>query len=64
MNNNSVICKFINEHPQDWEQLLDELGIKVKKEGDYAIFNYGITCDFYNPVVQESRGIIIDLEKL
>lgn len=61
MNRNSIICNFIAEHPDDWEQLLvDEFGIKVKKEDSYAIFNYGLNCDYFNPVVQEARGIIID----
>lgn len=61
MNRNSIICNFIADHPNDWEQLLvDEYGIKVKKENSYAIFNYGLNCDYFNPVVQEARGIIID----
>lgn len=63
MNEHSVICKFISEH-SNWEELLDGLGIRIRREGDLAIFNYGITCDFYNPVVQEARGIIIDLSCL
>ncbi|MBQ8448798.1 MAG: hypothetical protein IJX27_07730 [Clostridia bacterium] len=65
MNNNSVICRFIAEHPEEWEDLLlKEYGIKVKKDGRYAIFNYKIECDFANPIVQEARGIIIDCEWL
>lgn len=61
MNRNSIICNFIADHPNDWEQLLaDEYGIKVKKEEPYAIFNYGLNCDYFNPIVQEARGIIID----
>lgn len=38
--------------------------IKVKTELPLAIFNYGIDADFTNPVVQESRGIIINLDTL
>lgn len=64
MNKNSVICRFIAEHPTDWEALMDDAGIKVKKEGSYAIFNYAIPCDFYNPLVQEARGIIVDYNQL
>lgn len=65
MNKNSVICNFIAAHPDDWESLLtDEYEIKVKKEGRLAIFNYGLTCNYYEPVVQEARGIIIDIEAL
>ena len=52
-------------HPDDWETLLtNEKGIKVKKEGVYAIFNYGLNCNYADPVVQETRGIILDIEKL
>lgn len=35
--------------------------IKIKRDGDLAIFNYDIGADFTNPVIQEARGIIIDL---
>jgi hypothetical protein len=44
--------------------LCKEYSIKVKKEGDLAIFNYGFDCEFKNPLVQEARGIIIDTKKL
>ena len=65
MNRNSIICNFIAEHPNDWEQLLaDEYGIKIKKEEPYAILNYGLNCDYFNPLVQEARGIIIDYVNL
>jgi hypothetical protein len=64
MNENSYLCKFIADHPNDWESLLKhDYGIKVKKEDEYAIFNYNIDCDFYSPIVQEARGIIIDYIK-
>lgn len=65
MNQNSLICNFIANNPTDWEEVLgDKYGVKVKKDGTYAIFNYAITCDFSDPIVQEARGIIIDLESL
>lgn len=65
MNNNSIICRFISEHPKDWADILhNEYAVKVKTEGDYAIFNYGLVCDFADPVVQEARGIIINTKKL
>jgi hypothetical protein len=64
MTKNSVICNFINENPTTWEQQMDALEIKVRREGCYAIFNYGIMCDFKNPIVQEARGIIIDITTL
>lgn len=60
MNNNSYICRFMAEH-KNWRELLAEKDIAVKDAGDFAILNYGIECDFFDPVVQEARGIIIDL---
>lgn len=64
MNNNSKICQFIAAH-DDWrERFENEYGIKVKEEPPLAIFSYGIDCDFSDPIVQEARGIIIDLETL
>lgn len=65
MNKNSLICNFLAKNPTDWEELLnDEYGIKVKKDGVFAIFNYAVECDFSDPIVQEARGIIIDLTSL
>ncbi len=65
MNENSYICRFIAEHPDDWEQrLLRDYHVKVKREGSYAIFNYSFDCKYSDPIVQESRGIIVDFEKL
>lgn len=64
MNQNSYICKFINENRDNWEELLSNMNIKVKKEGPLAIFNYSIEADFYNPIVQEARGIIINVDEL
>ena len=66
MNNNSYICKFIAEHA-NWNELLEQKHITVKYDDnlpDLAIFNYGIEADFTDPVVQEARGIIIDLNNL
>ena len=66
MNNNSYICKFIAEHA-NWNELLEQKHITVKYDDnlpDLAIFNYGIESDFTDPVVQEARGIIIDLNNL
>ena len=65
MNKNSHICTFINEHKENWEEILkNEYRLRIKKDGNFAIFNYYIECDFYNPIVQEARGIVIDLERL
>lgn len=63
MNYNSAICKFIQEHPENWDILLmKEYHVKVKKEGKLAILNYGFECDYSDPIVQEARGIIVDVE--
>lgn len=64
MNKNSKLCCFISEH-EDWRDILkDEYKIVIKEEYPLAIFNYGIDCDFADPIVQEARGIIINLETL
>ena len=63
MNTKSYLCNFINTY-SDWREKLAELNIKVKEEGNLAIFSYEINADFTNPVVQEARGIIIDVANL
>lgn len=64
MNIYSKLCCFISEH-NNWRDILREnYKITVKEEYPFAIFNYGIDCDFSDPIVQEARGIIIDLENL
>lgn len=60
----SVICKFIQENPDDYEEKLNELNVKMGRKGTYAIFNYGIAADFFHPIVKEARGIIIDMKTL
>lgn len=63
MNANSHICRLLAEYPEQWEALLREkYGVKVRKDGPYAIMNYGYDCDFADPIVQEARGIIIDVQ--
>lgn len=65
MNNNSYLCRFIAEHPEDWEALLSkQYCLRIKRDGSLAIFNYEIVADFYDPIVQEARGIILDVERL
>lgn len=63
MNNNSVLCNFINKH-SNWQEEFEKLNIKFKIENNLAIFSYDIMADFSNPIVQEARGIIIDLPTL
>lgn len=38
--------------------------IKVRRDGDLALFKYDIGCDFADPIVCEARGIIIDINTL
>ena len=64
MNKNSVICRFIAEYPEDWEaRIFADYKVKIRKDGNYAIFNYNICCDFADALVQEARGIIIDFAR-
>lgn len=64
MNENSRICVFIKDNPDDWREKLDEKKIGIKEKDGLVIFNYDIAADFSDPVVQEARGIIIDLSTL
>lgn len=66
MNKNSLIVDFIKKYPHSWRELLKEKGIKVKdSDTDHrVIFNYGIDCNFSDPIVQEARGIIINIDTL
>ena len=64
MNSHSRLCAYLSQHP-DWERRLwDEYGLKIRREGPYAIFNYGYDSRFEDPLVQEARGIILDTERL
>lgn len=56
----SKLCNLIASTP-NWRDVLTEKGITVKTDENLAIFTYGMNCDFTDPIVQESRGIIIDL---
>lgn len=58
----SFICNVIHDNPDEWEEIMEKKNINIKREGDLAIFNY-ITffSDFSDPVVQEARGIIVDV---
>lgn len=58
------LIKYIKSHP-NWESELKEhpYCLSIKKDGNFIMFNYSqIDSDFYNPIVKESRGIILDLE--
>ena len=60
MKNNSYICELISTN-NNWQEVMESLNVKVKFKGDLAIFNYNVEVDFSNPLVQESRGIIINV---
>lgn len=65
MNTNSYICSYIAKNRESWRSSLErEYGIRIKEEPPYAIFNYNVNCDFWDPIVQEARGIIINTETL
>lgn len=59
----SKLCDFIQSNT-NWRELLADKNIKVKEDNNLAIFNYDIDADFSDPIVQEARGIIIDLTEL
>ena len=64
MNTNSYLCRFLAAHPGDWEERLKrDYDLRIKRDGEYAVFNYEINADFYDPIVQEARGIILDTER-
>lgn len=62
---NSKLIEYLTTHSIED---VKELGIKVKiDENNLAIFNYkgaDEKIDFNNPIVRESRGIIVDLDTL
>lgn len=68
MNINSKICCYISDHPVTWRENFTAKNIGVKEIPPLAIFNYGadldMDTDFTDEVVQEARGIIINLDTL
>lgn len=77
MTENSKICqeiKRIKDATIEWLPMAEVVSNITEKfkdvypnimikttDGGLAVFNYGIGADFTDPVVQEARGIIIDL---
>ena len=60
------LIKFIKEN-ENWEELLSQkpYWIKIKKDENYTILSYNqIESDFYNPIVRECRGIILENKTL
>ena len=64
MTENSIICNFINDNGDSWREVLCEQypSVKMIEEYPLAIFNYGIDADFTDPLIQEARGIIINVK--
>ena len=61
----SKILNFIKENPDNWEELINAKDIATKHKGDLVCFKYNsIMSDFSDPIVCESRGIIIDVKNL
>ena len=66
-----ILIDFIKEH-ENWEELLNQKCIKVKRKDNLAIFNYelnmgidlGVNIDFLDPIVKSCRGIIVDLDTM
>ncbi len=57
---NTEIGYFCSQH-EDWLEILSAspFFLKIKRDGNYVIFNYDqIHSDFNNRIVQEARGII------
>lgn len=65
MNEKSLLCTYLRDHPETWEKDMKDKHIKVRKDDSgLAIFKYDVGCDFSDPYVCEARGIIIDLNTL
>lgn len=67
MNENSVLCRFIEKHPDDWENILSRppYSIRTTHSGPLCIFKYNMySSDFTLKEVQEARGIIINTDTL
>lgn len=59
------ICDYIkNNKITNIVEEFAKKNIRVKIENNLAIFNYDINADFSDPIVQEARGVIIDLNTL
>lgn len=64
--NKLKLLDFIQKN-ENWEQLLSQKPyyLKIKKDDNYTILSYNqIESDFYNEIVRECRGIILDNETL
>ena len=57
----SELLNYIIENPDDWERTLNEKRIRTTHDGNRVCFKYEMDADFSDPLVCESRGIVIDL---
>ena len=63
-----ALQQFITDNPNSWQIKLTEEPYYLKIKQDEAfpwlyLFTYDIlNSDFYNPIVKESRGIILDID--
>lgn len=58
------IIEFINNHPENWRELIkaSPYNLNIKEDEHFAILSYSqISSDFSIPMVQECRGLIIDI---
>ena len=60
MNKHNLISVYISENPNTWRKDLENLGIKIKENEHFIIFNYSVGCDFSNDLVKASRGLVLD----
>lgn len=58
----SYLVEYIQNHPNDWKELLAVKDISIKNQDNLYIFNYNITANFSDPIVREARGIILHID--
>ena len=59
----SFITQLMRDN-KNWNKILESKQIKIKEDEHFYIFNYDISANFFDPIVQEARGIIIDKKDL
>ena len=57
----SLILQYILNHPRGWMEDFKKKKIRIHTDKTLMIFNYEIEADFSDPIVQEARGLIIDI---
>lgn len=60
-----LIEQFIEDHPNDWEQLLKKppYCLKIHKNDNYVLFIYNhYDSVMSEPIVQEARGLIVNMK--